>query len=138
MFPRQLRRKPTGSPDQRTDQSTHQRTDRRTDRQLLASILLCPLAAISSTIVGYTVAHWVCDVNRKTDCVLVSIVNFAVCFLAAGLAYGAHRRLGGGDDSAPEMARRRFMAKMALILSAFAALVVLAGTVAVVTLQPCD
>ena len=112
--------------------------DRRIDRQLLASILLCPLTVISSTIIGYTVAHWVCDVNRKTDGFIVSIVNFALCLLAAGLAYSAHRQLGAGDDSAPEMARRRFMAKMGLALSAFAAVVVLAGTLAVVTLHPCD
>ncbi len=114
------------------------KAERRLDQQLLGSILLSPLAAMINTIVGYTVAHWVCDVNRKTDAFIVTSVDLAFCVLAAVLADSARRKLGEGDDTSPEAARRRFMAKMGLILSCFAAAVVLAGTLAVVTLDPCD
>ena len=113
-------------------------SDRRIDRQLLASLLLSTLAAAINTIVGYTVAHWVCDVNRKTTGYIVSAVDLALCLLAALLAFTAQRQLSAGDDTHPELGRRRFMAKMGLILAAFAAVVVLAGTLAILTLHPCD
>jgi hypothetical protein len=114
------------------------RHDRRLDRQLLASILLSPLAAGINTIVGYTVAHRICDVNRKTTGYIVSAFDIGLCVLAALLAFTAQHQLEDGGDNQPEAGRRRFMAKMGLILSAFAALVVFAGTLAILTLHPCD
>jgi heme A synthase len=112
--------------------------DKRIDRAVLSSILLSPVAFGINTIVGFTVAHWVCNVDRKTMGYLVSVVDFALCFVAAGLAWWAFQRLSGADETQPEIGRRRFMAKMGLALSAFAALVVLAGTLAMLTLRPCD
>ena len=110
----------------------------RLDRQLLASVLLCPLAAGINTVVGYTVAHWVCDVNRKTTGFVVSFCDLLLCSLAAVLALTALRQLDKADDSTPELGRRRFMAKMGLALAAFAAVVVFAGTLVMIVLQPCD
>ena len=108
------------------------------DRQLLASILLCPLAAGINTIVGFTVAHWVCDVNHKTTEWIVSAFDFSLCVAAALLAYASLRRLPEADETQPELGRRRFMAKMGLALSGFAAIVVLAGTLVMLTLGACD
>jgi hypothetical protein len=112
--------------------------ERRLDRYLLSSILLCPFSALTTVIVGYTVAHWTCDINRKTDSFIVAGVDFALCLVSAFLAYSAYRQLGPGDDTAPELDRKRFMAKLGLGLSAFSAVVVLAATCVVVTLNPCD
>lgn len=112
--------------------------EQRVDRALLASVLLCPLAVGINTIVGYTVAHWVCDVNRKTTGYLVSIVDFCLCGIAAALALWSSRQLAPADETTPELGRRRFMVKMGLGLSMFAAAVVLAGTLAMFTMASCD
>jgi pantothenate kinase type III len=42
------------------------------------------------------------------------------------------------DETQPEIGRRRFMAILGLVLAAFSILIVLAGTAATITLQPCD
>jgi hypothetical protein len=112
--------------------------DKRLDRQLIASLVLPLFAALANTIVGFTVSHWVCDVNRKTTDYIVCACDFAICALAAVLAATALRKLPQADETEPETGRRRFMAKLGLVLSALAALVVIAGLLATVTLQPCD
>ncbi len=117
---------------------TSSTVESRLDRQLLVAAMLGPLAIGLNTIVGYTVAHWVCDVHRKTTGFAVSAVDFALCLLAALLAWNVQRRLPAADETQPELGRRRFMAKMGLVLATFAFLVVLAGTLAMVTLHPCD
>jgi cytosine/uracil/thiamine/allantoin permease len=112
--------------------------EQKIDRATLASILISPLAVGINTIVGYTVAHWVCDINKKTTGYLVSAVDFVLCLIAALLAWWAYRRVREADETQPEPGRRQFMAKMGLVLSVFAAIVVLAGTLAMLTLNPCD
>jgi hypothetical protein len=110
----------------------------RTDRQLLASLMLSPFAVLTNTIVGFTVAHWVCDVNRKTTDYIVCFCDLLLCVIAAGLSYTALQKLPAADDTQPEAGRRQFMAKLGLILAALAALIVIAGTIATSTVQPCD
>ncbi len=112
--------------------------DIRLDRQLIASLLLSPFAVLTNTIVGYTVSHWVCDVNRKTTDYIVCLCDLAICVLAAALAVSALRKLPRADETQPELGRRRFMAVLGILLSAFAALVVIAGALATLTVQPCD
>ena len=111
---------------------------RRLDRQLLGGVLLGPLAIGLNTVVGYTVAHWVCDVNRKSTGYAVSAVDFALCLVAVLLSWNVRRQLPSADETEPELGRRHFMVKMGLTLSAFAILVVLAGTLVMLTLDPCD
>lgn len=108
------------------------------DRQLLASLLLSPFAVLTNTIVGYTVSHWVCDVNRKRTDYLVCLVDLCLCLLAAGLSFAGLRKLPPADETQPQVGRRRFMAIVGLVLSAFSIVIVLAGTLAALTLQPCD
>jgi putative copper export protein len=118
----------------------HKRTDRekRLDRRLIASLSLSSFAALANTIVGYTVSHWVCDVNRKTTDYIVCAVDFGICVAAAALAATALRQLPQSVETEPETGRRRFMAKLGLVLAAFAAVVVIAGLLATLTVQPCD
>jgi heme A synthase len=108
------------------------------DRQLLLSLALSPLAAGISTIVGYSVAHWITIVGYKNTGYLVSASCFALCAVAAWLAWDARRELASPDETLPEEGRRLFMANLALLLSALCALVVLAGTLVLIILRPND
>jgi ABC-type dipeptide/oligopeptide/nickel transport system permease subunit len=105
---------------------------------LLSSILLSPLAVGINTIVGFTVGHWVADVNRKTTSYIVSVVDIGLCFIAVALALWPYRQMGEADDAQPELGRRRFMAKLAMTLAIFALVVIVAQTLAPITLHPRD
>jgi hypothetical protein len=61
-----------------------------------------------------------------------------LCVIAAALSYTALQKLPAADDTQPEAGRRQFMAKLGLILAGLAALIVIAGTIATSTVQPCD
>ena len=108
------------------------------DRQLLLSLMLSPLAAGINTIVGFTVAHWITIITHKRTGYLVSASSFLLCAVAALLAWNARQKLTGPDETIPQDGRRLFMVKLALLLAALCALVVLAGTLVLVTLQPSD
>jgi hypothetical protein len=108
------------------------------DRQLLASLTLSPLAAGISTIVGFTVAHWVAAAGSKRMGYLVSASCFALCIAASLLAWPVRRKLGGPNETSPEDGRRLFMAKLALLLAGLCTLVVVAGTLVLITLRPTD
>ncbi len=108
------------------------------DRLLLLSLALPPLAAGISTIVGYSVAHWITLVAHKRTGFLVSASCFVLCAASAWLAWDAQAKLNSPDETVPEDGRRLFMAKFALLLSAMCALVVLAGILVVIILQPYD
>jgi hypothetical protein len=110
----------------------------RLDRQLLAGVLICPFAVLSNTIVGFTVSHWVCDVNHKRTDYLVCLIDLCLCILAASLSIGGLRKLPQADETQPELGRRRFMAILGIVLAAFSIIIVIAGTIATITVQPCD
>ena len=112
--------------------------DRRLDRQLLLSLTLSPLAAGINTIVGFTVAHWITITAYKRTGYLGLDRLFHFVPIAAVLAWDGRRRSPASDETLPEDGRRLFMAKLALLLSALCALVVLAGTLVLITLRPND
>jgi hypothetical protein len=100
--------------------------------------MLPPLAAGSNIIVGYTVAHWITIIAYKRTGYVVSASCFLLCAMAALLAWNAQPKLTNPDETTPEDGRRLFMAKLALLLSGLCALVVLGGTLGMITLQPND
>lgn len=110
----------------------------RLDRQLLLSLMLPPLAAGISTIVGFIVAHWIAITAYKTTGYLVSAGCFTLCALAALLSWDGHNKLTSTDESLPQDGRRLFMVKLALLLSGLCALVVLAGSLVLIILRPND
>jgi hypothetical protein len=118
---------PTSTPEQK-----------RLDRQLLLSLMLPVAAAGINTIVGFTVAHWITITGSKRTGYLVALASFALCLIAALLAAGAQRKLGQGDESQPEHGRQLFMARLGLLLSGLSTLLVIAGTLVLVTLRPND
>lgn len=113
-------------------------SDRQTDRALLWSLSLSPLAAGINTIVGFIVAHWITVVEYKRTGYLVSAFCFALCVVAVGLGWNARRELVVTDETFPEDSRRLFMSKLGMLLAALCAIVVLAGTLVLVTLGPSD
>jgi hypothetical protein len=109
-----------------------------TDLLLWFALLLGPLAMGVNTIVGYTVAHWVCDVNYKRMSFLVSAIDFVLCLCAFALSLSLFRSIPSSDESLPHSGRMRFMAKSGMLLSIISILVVIAGTAALFILNPCD
>jgi hypothetical protein len=110
----------------------------RLDMLLWIALLLGPTAALANTIVGFTVAHWVCDVNHKTAAFVVNGIDFLLCLSAVVMSSGFRSRLAPADDTAPAAGRRSFMVRLALLLSILSTVVVIAQTLAIVTLRPCD
>ena len=112
--------------------------ERRNDALLWTGLLLCPLAMGVNTIVGFTVAHWTCDTNQKKFSYLVSAIDLAFCVCAFLISISLYRRYSEASDDIPIDGRRAFMAKLSLLLSVLATLLVIAGTLAVFMLNPCD
>lgn len=110
----------------------------RLDRRLLLSIFLSPIGAFFNTTVGFTVAHWITIAAYKRTGYLVSAVCLGLCAAGALLAWHVARQPKAPDDTLPHDGRQLFMAKLALLLSGFCALVVIAGTFVLITLRPND
>ena len=91
-----------------------------------------------NTVVGYTVAHWTTDTAQKKFLFLISAIDFLLCLFAFLISSSIHRRFQHAADDAPIDGRRQFMAKLAMLLSVLSGLLVIAGTLAVITLHPTD
>lgn len=122
----------------RAQESVVPAEERRLDLLLWISLLLGPLAMGVNTVVGYTVAHWVCDVNRKKSSFIVSAIDLILCLCALALAVSLDRKIPEAEESLPRPGRRHFMAKLAMLLSVLSILLVIGGTLAVSILRPCD
>jgi hypothetical protein len=112
--------------------------EKQSDFMLWIAVLLSPLAMGINTIVGFTVAHWTTDTARKNASFLVSAIDFLLCICAFAISASFHRRLRDVEDAEAIDGRRVFMAKLGMLLSVLAALLVIAGTIAVITLHPTD
>jgi len=112
--------------------------EKRSDALLWVGLLLCPLAMGVNTVVGFTVAHWTCDTNQKKYSYLVSAIDLALSIGAFFISWVLYQRHSAVDEETPIDGRRLFMAKLSMLLSVLAALLVIAGTLAVFTLDPCD
>lgn len=110
----------------------------RSDLLLWTGLLLSPLAMGVNTIVGFTVAHWTSDTGRKHLSYLVSAIDLVLCISAFAISMSLYSQYRDADENLPINGRRVFMAKVSMLLSVMAALVVVAGTLAVVTLHPWD
>jgi hypothetical protein len=113
-------------------------SEKQSDLLLWVALLLSPLAMGINTIVGYTVAHWTTDTARKNVCFLVSAIDFVLCLCAFFISTSFYQRLRTLDDAEAIEGRRLFMAKLSMLLAVLAVLLVIAGTIAVVTLHPTD
>lgn len=112
--------------------------EKRSDAWLWVGLLLGPVAMAVNTVVGYTVAHWTTDTAQKKFLFLISAIDFALCLFAFFISFSMHRQFQHADDEAPIDGRRQFMANLAMLLSLLSGLLVIAGTLAVITLHPTD
>ena len=112
--------------------------EKRSDLLLWVALLLSPLAMGVNTIVGFTVAHWTTDTADKSLPFVVSAIDLILCICAFVISLSFHRRFEAAEDVEPIDGRRAFMAKLAMLLSGLATLLVVAGTIAVITLHPTD
>ncbi len=108
------------------------------DRRLWFGFLLGPFAAGVNTIVGYIVAHYACETNHKTTLYLVTIVDLLLCICGALLANSTRPKLVEGGDKALHHERRKFLLHMAIAMCSLCLLITIAGTLAVIVLEPCD
>jgi hypothetical protein len=112
--------------------------ERRTDILLWTSVLLGPFAMGINTIVGYTVAHWTADTNRKQFSYLISATDLALCILGMWIATSSFRQLEDADELQPESGRRLFMAKLGILISLISILLVIGQTLVVLILHATD
>jgi small neutral amino acid transporter SnatA (MarC family) len=113
-------------------------SEKQSDMLLWVALLLSPFAMGINTIVGFIVAHWTTDTARKNVCFLVSAIDFILCICAFFMSASFYRRLSRVDDLEAIEGRRLFMAKLSMLLAVLAVLLVIAGTIAVITLHPTD
>lgn len=108
------------------------------DRRLWFGLLLGPLAAGINTIVGYTVAHYACEVNHKATLYGVTALDIFLCLCGVLLANSTRSQLTEGGDQALHHERRIFLLHLATALCLLCLILTIAGTLAVVILDPCD
>jgi hypothetical protein len=111
---------------------------RLTDLALWAAILVPLHAAGINTIVGFTVAHHACNVDKKGALLSVPIVDLLLTVASAALAAMLHAKFRGADDAQPVDGRRLFMANVGLLISGLCALIILGGLFATLLISPCD
>ncbi len=119
-------------------QAMSEATERRADFLLWTSILLNAIAMGINTIVGYTVAHWTSDTNRKHFSYFVSVVDFVLCLCGLLIASNVFRRFSQADELQPESGRRLFMSKLGILISLIAMLLVIGQTLVVLILHATD
>lgn len=112
--------------------------EKRNDVWLWVGLLLGPVAMGINMTVGYTVAHWTADTAEKMPSFLVSAIDFCLCLLGFLISRSMHRQFQDAKDDAPINGRRQFMGKLAMALSLLSALLVVAGTLALIMLHPTD
>jgi hypothetical protein len=109
---------------------------KRLDRQLLGAMALSVFAAAFEVIVGFTVAHWVTDSGSKRTGYFVSAIAFTICLIAGWLAFHVRARVAGANETQPNQGRQLFMAHLNVLVAGLVALLVIAGTLVLVSLQP--
>ena len=112
--------------------------EKRSDLLLWVALLLSPLAMGVNTIVGFTVAHWTTDTAHKSLPFVVSAIDLILCICAFVISLSFYRRFEAAEDVEPIDGRRAFMAKLSMLLAVLSTLLVIAGTIAVMTLHSTD
>ena len=107
---------------------------------LWAGVLAGPLAALTQLQVNYALALWACGAGREWALHLVALLALAVTVGAGLLSWRNWRRAGAGweDDGAGVVPRSRFMAAVGVLISAHAALVVVAQWIPIFVYGPCE
>lgn len=108
------------------------------DLLLWIAVILGPFAAFTNTFCGFMIAHWVNQVGSKTTSFLICLFDLLLSLIAAAMSLNLSRRFNTERDELPENGRRYFMANLAIMLAAFAIIVIIAQTLSTVILHPSD
>jgi len=108
------------------------------DRKLIANCIFALIAAFVQIVVGYIVAHRITITADKRIDWLTAICCLLVALVTGLRSVGIIRTLHQVDETQPRDGRRLFLARLALSLSAFAVLVIIASSLILVTLRPND
>jgi len=109
-----------------------------TDRKLIANCIFALIAAFVQIVVGYIVAHRITITADKRIGWITPVCCLLVALVTGLRSHSVFRTLQQEDDTEPRDGRRLFLARLALSLSAFAVLVILASSLILVTLRPND
>lgn len=112
--------------------------EKRKDLLLWTALLLNPLAMGVNTVVGFTVAHWSNDTGRKSYSYLVCAVDLLICIVSFFLAVGLERKFRTAEQDRPIDGRRLFMARLSVLAAFLTALLLIAQTLATITLHTWD
>lgn len=107
---------------------------------LWAGVLAGPLATLTQLQVNYALVLWACGAGRVWALHLVALLALVVSVAAGLLSWRNRRRAGGGWESegAGVVPRSRFMAVVGILISALAALVVVAQWLPIFIHEPCQ
>jgi hypothetical protein len=107
---------------------------------LWAGVLAGPLATLTQLQANYALVPWACGAGRVWALHLVAFLALVVSVAAGLLSWRNLRRAGGGwdDEGAGVVPRSRFMAVVGLLISALAALVVIAQWIPIFVHDPCQ
>jgi DNA-binding transcriptional regulator of glucitol operon len=97
---------------------------------------LSVFAAAFEVIVGFSVAHWITVTGSKRWGYSISVIAFCICIIASWMALRVRTRVSGTDQTLPNQGRRLFMANLNLLSAGLVALLVVAGTLVLVSLRP--
>jgi hypothetical protein len=99
-----------------------------------------PIVWLAYLEMSYALVPWACGSGHRALLIVVAMVALALMVASAAVAWGAWRTAGASDatDDAPPHGRNAFMTLSGLGLSLFSALVLLASTVPIFVLSPCD
>lgn len=105
------------------------------------ALVLAPGVALAAQSVLYSLVTPSCGAQNRLQLHLIAAVALAVVVVAAVVAFGEsslHRREPGSFDSDEQHQRKRFLANMAALVGALAALVIVAMWFAAWVLTPCE
>jgi F0F1-type ATP synthase membrane subunit c/vacuolar-type H+-ATPase subunit K len=110
--------------------------EKRLDRQLLGSMALSVFAGAFEVIVGFCVAHWITITSSKQSGYLIAAIAFCICVVAGWMASHVRGQVTQADETRPRQERQLFMANLNLLVAGLVSLLVIAGTLVLVTLRP--
>jgi hypothetical protein len=107
---------------------------------LWAGVLAGPLATLIQLQINYALVRWACDAQREWALHLVSLLALLAAVAGGLLSWRNWRRVGAGweDEGAGVVPRSRFMAVVGMLISVFAALVVVALWIPIFVYGPCE
>ncbi|HYK41582.1 MAG TPA: hypothetical protein VE007_04275 [Thermoanaerobaculia bacterium] len=108
------------------------------DAALWFGIVVPPLAWAANELLGLVLTDWVCDTGRRWPLHLITAVAFLTAASAGWISWQAGVPLEGEPDDSRIAKRRRFMRTLAMLLTGFFLLVILAGAVPGAVHRPCD